>query len=59
MPEQKLNLFQFPALRAAQLRRRPLQIVRRQLADPDLCFVLTHELGKDALTERAVWQWLW
>jgi hypothetical protein len=29
MPQQKLNLLQFPALRAAELRRRPPQIVRR------------------------------
>ena len=35
MPQQKLNLLQFPALRSAELRRRPPQIMRRQLADPD------------------------
>jgi hypothetical protein len=36
MPQQKLNLLQFPALRSAELRRCAPQIMRRQLADPDL-----------------------
>jgi hypothetical protein len=52
MPQQKLNLLELPALRAAQLRRRPPQIVRRQLADPDLCCVLTHQLPHRALGQR-------
>jgi hypothetical protein len=36
VPQQKLNLLQLAALRAAELRRRAPQIMRRQLADPDL-----------------------
>jgi len=52
MPQQKLNLLQFPALRSAELSRRPPKIMRRQLADPDLRCVLTHQLPHCALGQR-------
>src|SRR6202047_5437391 len=52
MPQQELNLLQLAALRSAELRRRAPQIVRRQLADPDLRCVLTHQLPHRALGQR-------
>src|SRR3984957_1499913 len=44
MAQQKLNLLQLAALRSAELRCRAPKIMRRQLADPDLRCVLTHQL---------------
>jgi hypothetical protein len=54
VPEQKLNLPQLAALRTAELRRRAPQIMRRQLADPDLRCLLTHELPHRALGQRVL-----
>jgi hypothetical protein len=54
MPQQELNLFQLAALRAAELRRRPPQIMRRQLADPDCRLSLIYDSAR-ADSKRLPW----
>jgi len=54
MPQQKLNLLQFAALRSAELSCRASKIMRRQLADPDLRCVLPHQLPHRALGQRVL-----